>query len=192
MMFIRVFSLSICLLAGTQALAHPGHMPPMRRDRIVENLARWTGQTTEAAGKVLASIFRRHGRPNGYIRGRSGSGSFVVGYRKGRGRLYTSTGAWRTVHWVRPSIGYDFGGDLSQTFFLVYNLKKPDDIYGKYPSVEGSGYYGVGGGAAASGHKDARRRHGVRLVPVRLGVGLRLGANLGLLKITRHSTWNPL
>ena len=30
------------------------------------------------------------------------------------------------------------------------------------------------------------------LVPIRSGVGLRLGANLGYLKFTPRSTWNPL
>jgi len=29
------------------------------------------------------------------------------------------------------------------------------------------------------------------LVPIRSGLGLRLGANIGYLKYTPHATWNP-
>ena len=61
----------------------------------------------------------------------------------------------------------------------------PREIYSAFAGVDGSAYLvgGVGVTFLADSH--------VILAPIRSGLGLRLGANIGYLKYTREPTWNP-
>jgi hypothetical protein len=142
-----------------------------------------------AASRGLASVieyaFRQQGRPNGYILGEDAGGAFVAGLRYGRGTLYTRDAGDHPVYWQGPSIGYDAGGDGSKVMTLVYRLRDPHDIYRRFGGVEGSAYVvgGVGMNFQANGD--------VVLAPIRTGIGLRMGANIGYLKYTRRPTWNP-
>jgi hypothetical protein len=70
-------------------------------------------------------------------------------------------------------------------FTLVYNLYDSQDLYKRYPQVEGRAYF-VGGFSATY-----LRRGSVVLIPVRLGVGVRLGANIGYMKFSEKSKWLP-
>jgi len=142
-----------------------------------------------AASRGLASVieyaFRQQGRPNGYILGEDAGGAFVAGLRYGRGTLYTRDAGDHPVFWQGPSIGYDAGGDGSKVMTLVYRLRDPHDIYRRFGGVEGSAYVvgGVGMNFQANGN--------IMLAPIRTGIGLRMGANIGYLKYTRRPTWNP-
>jgi hypothetical protein len=142
-----------------------------------------------AASRGLASVieyaFRQQGRPNGYILGEDAGGAFVAGLRYGRGTLHTRDAGDHPVFWQGPSIGYDAGGDGSKVMTLVYRLRDPHDIYRRFGGVEGSAYIvgGVGMNFQANGD--------VVLAPIRTGIGLRMGANIGYLKYTRRPTWNP-
>ena len=142
-----------------------------------------------AASRGLASVieyaFRQQGRPNGYILGEDAGGAFVAGLRYGRGTLYTRDAGEHPVFWQGPSIGYDAGGDVSKVMTLVYRLRDPHDIYRRFGGVEGSAYVvgGVGMNFQANGN--------IVLAPIRTGIGLRMGANIGYLKYTRRPTWNP-
>ena len=60
-----------------------------------------------------------------------------------------------------------------------------NDIFSRFPGVDGSAY--VVGGLAMSVMKS----HDVVVVPIRSGVGLRAGINVGYLKFTNEPTWNP-
>jgi len=91
----------------------------------------------------------------------------------------------RKVYWQGPSIGYDFGGEGSKTMVLVYNLRDPMQIYERYAGVQGSAYIVGGVGIQFQTHGN------VTLAPIRAGIGLRLGANVGYLKYTQEPTWNP-
>jgi hypothetical protein len=68
---------------------------------------------------------------------------------------------------------------------LVYNLPATHAIYQRFGGVDGSAYFIGGFGMTALTSNN------IVLVPIRSGVGLRLGANVGYLKFTPESTWNP-
>ena len=137
------------------------------------------GDGAEGLGKIIEKIFADLGRPNGYIKGTEGSGALVIGLRYGNGQLAHKIEGNRPVHWTGPSIGLDAGGNLSKTFTLVYNLYDTEDLYHRYPAIEGSFYY-IGGLGV-----NYQKRNDVVLAPIRLGVGLRAGANIGYLKYSK-------
>ncbi len=156
------------------------------REEIVEATADFFGVTAEAAASVLERSFSDLGRPVGYIAGEEVSGAAGVGVRYGEGYL-TLKGASESqkVYWTGPTIGFDAGGDASRTFTLVYNLNDVDDLYQRFPGVEGSAYL-VGGLAVTY-----QRADGVTLAPIRSGVGLRAGANVGYVAYSRRRNWIP-
>ena len=90
------------------------------------------------------------------------------------------------MYWQGPSIGYDAGGEGSKTMVLVYNLRDPWEIYQRYAGVQGSAYFVGGIGIQFQTHGN------VTLAPIRAGVGLRLGANIGYLKYTPQSDVEPV
>jgi len=146
---------------------------------------RFFGSVSKGLASVVEYAFRRSGRPNGYILGEDAGGAFVAGLRYGEGTLYTKDAGVHKVYWQGPSIGYDFGGEGSRTMVLVYNLRHPSQIFKRYAGVQGSAYFVGGVGIQFQQHGN------VTLAPIRAGVGLRLGANVGYLKYTRTPTWNP-
>jgi len=129
--------------------------------------------------------FQQQGRPNGYILGQDAGGAFIAGLRYGEGILYTKDAGTHRLYWQGPSIGYDMGGDGSKVMVLVYNLRDPSDIYNRFGGVDGSAY--VVGGVGLTIQKNGD----IVTAPIRTGVGLRLGANVGYLKYTPYPTWNP-
>jgi hypothetical protein len=143
------------------------------------------GSTTEGLGKVIEKAFHEQGRPNGYIRGEEVAGAITVGVRYGEGELALKSGANSKVYWAGPSIGFDLGANASKVFVLVYNLPNVDAIYKRYPGVDGSVYY-VGGAGI-----NYQRLEGVTLAPIRLGVGLRTGVNVGYVHYRREKSLNP-
>lgn len=154
-------------------------------NEILDAGRRFFGSVSEGLARVVEYAFRRSGRPNGYILGEDAGGAFVAGLRYGEGTLYTKDAGVHKVYWQGPSIGYDFGGEGSKTMVLVYNLRDPWQIYNRYAGVQGSAYFVGGVGIQYQTHGN------VTLAPIRAGVGLRLGANVGYLKYTREPTWNP-
>jgi hypothetical protein len=129
--------------------------------------------------------FKNQGRPNGYILGQEASGAFVAGLRYGEGVLYTRDAGTHRVYWQGPSIGYDAGAEGSKVMMLIYNLRDPGDMYRRFGGVDGSAYFVGGVGVTFQKNGD------IVVAPIRSGVGLRLGANVGYLKYTPQPTWNP-
>ena len=146
---------------------------------------RFFGRVTSDLASVIEYTFQNNGRPNGYILGEEGGGAFVAGLRYGEGTLYTKNAGTRHVFWQGPSVGYDFGGEGSKTMVLVYNMHSPDDVFYDYAGVGGQAY--IVGGVGLTYLKSGP----VTMAPIRSGVGLRIGANVGYLKFTRAPTWNP-
>lgn len=144
------------------------------------------GATTKGLAQVIEKVFQDLGEPNGYIAGDEISGAFFVGLRYGRGELVLKSKGKREIFWQGPSIGFDFGGNASKSFVLIYNLDSVDDIYGRFPGVEGSFYFVAGVGV------NYQRGEKTTLAPIRTGVGLRAGGNVGYLNYTRDSSWFPL
>jgi len=143
------------------------------------------GSASKGMASIIEYAFRTQGRPNGYILGEDAGGAFVAGLRYGEGRLYTREAGTHRVFWQGPSLGYDAGAEGSKVMVLIYNLRDPSDIYQRFGGVAGSAY--VVGGVGIT----FQQRDNIVLAPIRAGIGLRLGANVGYLKYTRRPTWNP-
>lgn len=152
---------------------------------IVEEVENWLGVSAETAAEIIEAVFQDLGRPNGYIKGGETAGAIAVGLRYGEGDLVLSDGQRRQVYWQGPSVGWDAGGNASRSFTLIYGMGDADEIYKRYPGAEGTAYY-VGGIGL-----NYQRRGSVTLVPMRAGVGLRAGANIGYLKYTRRRAIVP-
>jgi len=159
---------------------------PYNDDELVNRVSDFLGVTAESAGAAIERAFKDNGRPTGYVAGEEGSAAFVVGLRYGRGLLYMKNRPTQEVFWQGPSVGFDAGGNASRVFTLCYNLQYPDAIYRRFPGVEGSAYF-VGGMGV-----NYQRAEDIILAPIRAGVGLRLGANLGYLSYSRRRNWLPL
>ena len=156
-------------------------------DELVAAGSRELGIAAEAMGAAIERIFADQGdRPTAYIAGEEGAGAAAVGLRYGRGALHMKDGAPpRDVFWQGISIGWDVGGNASRVFTLVYGLYTPDAIYRRYPGVEGTAYLIAGLGV------NYQRADGIVLAPVRTGVGLRLGANVGTMAYSRQRNILP-
>lgn len=155
-------------------------------DEVVNAAERFFGAGAEGVATVVAHVFRDLGRPNGYITGNEGSGAIGIGLRYGNGymRLKGRRNTSR-VYWRGPSIGFDTGGNAAKVFTLVYDLHNPDQIYQRFPGVDGSAYF-IGGVGV-----NYQRNDDITLAPMRAGVGFRLGANLGYLHYSRRGGINP-
>ena len=156
------------------------------QDELVNRVSDFFGVTAENAGAAISRAFRDNGRPTGYIAGEEGSGAFVFGLRYGKGLLYMKHRDAQTVFWQGPSVGWDWGGNASRVFTLCYNLQYPDMVYRRFPGVEGSAYL-IGGLGV-----NYQRADDITLAPIRAGVGLRLGANVGYLSYSRKRNIIPL
>ena len=198
----------LALLAGGSALAQePTSAPPATEgpppppsqpqygqgqaaqyshDEIVNRVSDFLGVTAESAGAAIERIFKENGRPTAYVAGQEGSAAFVVGLRYGKGLMYMKDRPTQAVYWQGPSVGFDAGGNASRVFALCYDLQYPDAIYRRFPGVEGSAYF-VGGLGV-----NYQRADGITIAPIRAGVGLRLGANVGYLAYSRHQNIIPL
>jgi hypothetical protein len=155
-------------------------------DEIVNAGADFLGTTAKGLASVVEKVFADNGRPNAYIKGEEGAGAFIVGLRYGKGVLYTKPGLQEDVYWQGPSVGFDAGGNASKVFTLVYRLPTLDQIYQRFPGVEGTAYF-VGGVGV-----NYQQAGDIRLAPIRIGLGFRAGANIGYLSYTRERNVVPL
>lgn len=154
-------------------------------NEVVQAAAGFFGATSEAVAKAVQKVFSDNGMPDAYIEGDEGSGAIVVGLRYGSGWLIRKGYAPVKVYWQGPSVGFDFGGNASKAFMLIYNLNSRDRLYQRFPGVDGSFYFIAGIGV------NYMRADRITIAPMRTGVGLRVGVNAGYLTFTREQTWNP-
>lgn len=159
--------------------------PTYHKDDVIGAAEGVFGKGAKGLAEIVEKILKDQGEPNAYIAGREASGAFVVGLRYGSGTLSHTVEGQRPVYWTGPSVGFDVGGDATKTFVLIYNLYDSQDLYRRYPQVEGRAYF-VGGFSATY-----LRRGDIVIIPVRLGVGLRLGANVGYMKFSEKSRLLP-
>jgi hypothetical protein len=174
-----------------QPRMEPQPPPPQRQpgpttygpDELTSAGHRFFGNVSRGLASVIERAVSQWGLPNGYILGEEGSGAFVAGLRYGEGTLYTKNAGDLRVYWQGPSVGFDWGGDGARTMTLVYNLPATNAIYQRFAGIDG---YIIGGFGMT-----ALTANNIVLVPIRSGLGLRLGANIGYLKYTPRATWNP-
>jgi hypothetical protein len=154
-------------------------------NEVIDAGHRFFGGVSRGLAMVMQKAFSQWGEPNGYVLGEEAGGAFVGGLRYGDGTLYTKNAGDLRVFWQGPSVGFDAGADGARTMMLVYNLPRTDAIFERFGGIDGSAYFVGGFGMTALTAEN------IVLVPIRSGVGFRLGANLGYLKFTDHPTWNP-
>ena len=160
----------------------PGTFKPAE---LVDSGHRFFGTVSRGLALTVQEAVKRWGEPNGYILGQELSGAFVGGLRYGEGTLYTRNAGQRPVYWQGPSVGFDFGGEGARTMMLVYKLPTVDALYRRFVGMDGSAYFVGGFGMTAAVSGD------MVVVPIRSGIGARLGINLGYVKFTSAPTWNP-
>jgi hypothetical protein len=189
---LRLTALTLCLLVFGADLALAQNPPPQpqRRDtfsagEVISQGHKFFGTVSQGLAQVVQEAFSRFGEPNGYVLGQEGGGAFIVGVRYGDGKLYTRNAGDRRVFWEGPSIGFDMGGEGARTMMLIYNLPSTDAIYQRFGGIDGSAYFIGGFGMTALTYNK------IVVVPIRSGVGFRLGASVGYLKFTPQATWNP-
>jgi hypothetical protein len=156
-------------------------------NEIIDAGHHFFGGISHGLASIVEKAVSQWGLPNGYILGEEASGAFIGGLRYGEGTLHTRNAGDVRVFWQGPSLGIDYGADGARTMMLVYNLPQTDAIFDRFGGVAGSAYFVGGLGMTALTSGDGR----MVVVPIRSGLGLRLGANFGYLKFTERPTWNP-
>jgi hypothetical protein len=187
---LAVVAMTSAAPALAQSSPPPGTLPPSESRfssiEIVNAGHSFFGTVSRGLAQVVEKAVSQWGLPNGYILGEEAAGAFVAGLRYGEGILYTKNAGDLKVYWQGPSIGFDAGGEGARTMMLVYSLPATQAIYERFGGIDGSAYFIGGFGMTAL------TANNIVLVPIRSGVGLRLGANVGYLKFTPKPTWNPL
>ncbi len=167
----------------TSPAAAPGSTVP--RDDVFTAAEDLFGRGAEGLAGLLEKILRDQGEPTAYISGQEAGGALVFGVRYGSGTMHHQIEGDRAVYWTGPSLGFDLGADANKVFVLVYNLHDSQQLFKRFPGAEGNAYF-VGGFTA-----QYLRRGDVVLIPIRLGVGLRLGINAGYMRFSERNRWVP-
>jgi hypothetical protein len=183
------FAAAVPVIRAKSALADTpapsGRPAEFSPSEIIDSGHRFFGSISRGLAEVVEAATKRWGKPNGYVLGQEAGGAFIGGLRYGEGTMYTRNAGDFKVFWEGPSLGFDAGADGDRTMMLVYNLPSTDAIFRRYGGVDGSAYL-VGGFGMTALVND-----GVFVVPIRSGIGARLGFNVSYLKFTPSSTWNP-
>lgn len=183
--------MAMCLLiaaglsAATAQQAQPAESQYYSTQEIIDQGHGFFGQTTDGLARVVERAFQRYGLPNGYVLGEEASGAFVGGLTYGEGQLHTKNAGDHPVFWQGPSVGFDYGGQGSRVMMLVYDLQNTREMYGRFGGLSGQAYVVAGAGMTVLQGAN------VIVVPIRTGIGARLGINVGYLKMTPRPTWNP-
>jgi hypothetical protein len=181
----RVIAASLAVLAFLAFSSSASRAEQYTAQEIVDAGHGFFGATSGGLATLVEKAFASYGLPNGYVLGEEGSGAVVGGLTYGEGTLYTKNAGDHKVFWQGPSLGWDFGGQGSRSMILVYNLDDTNNLYRRFVGVAGSAYVVAGLGFNVLKHGN------MLLVPIRTGVGARLGVNVGYLKLTQGPTWNP-
>ena len=181
------FLFALLLISGTVpgANAQAANSSQYNMQEIIDAGHGFFGTTSGGLAKIVEKAFQSYGLPNGYVLGQEASGALIGGLTYGEGQLYTKNAGQHDLFWQGPSIGWDYGGDGNRTMMLVYNLPSVEAVYSRFGGVSGSAYVIAGLGMTVL------KRGDILVVPIRTGVGARLGINIGYLKMTQTPTWNP-
>ncbi len=155
------------------------------KSTIIDQVGGFFGAGAETVAAVVEKLFKEQGEPNGFIKGQEVGGAFVFGLRYGYGVLHLKGVGTQELYWQSPTVGFDFGGNASKVFVLIYNLPDIDSIYQRFPGLDGSIYFigGIGVNYVQSGD--------IILAPMRFGLGWRAGAAVGYMVVTKDKSINP-
>ena len=186
---LAALAVGIPVLRAKAVLADPGNSNgrpgEFSSNEMVANGHRFFGSVSRGLAEIVEAATKRWGKPNGYVLGQEAGGAFIGGLRYGEGVMYTRNAGDLKVFWQGPSLGFDAGADGDRTMMLVYNLPATNAIFRRFGGVDGSAYLVGGFGMTALVNDE------VYVVPIRSGIGARLGLNVSYLKFTPSSTWNP-
>jgi hypothetical protein len=182
---VRLLGLMALFLAWLPAPGRAEPPPTFSADEVLTAGHSFFGTITRNLAAAVERVFAEHGRPNGYVLGEEGSGAFFGGLRYGEGVLHTKNAGDQRVFWQGPSLGLDFGADGTRTMILVYDLPTTDALFQRFVSASGQAFLVGGVGVSFLAAES------IKAVPIRSGVGARLGANIGYLKFSQAPTWNP-
>ncbi|WP_336276481.1 DUF1134 domain-containing protein [Bartonella sp. CB178] len=186
----RIIFLTFLLLVTVNS-AQPQPRPVERGgphyslQEIIDSGHIFFGKTAGGIAVAIENIFSKYGHPTAYILGEEASGAFFAGLTYGEGQIFTKLNGQHKVFWQGPSVGWDFGGQGSRLMILVYDLNNINNLWGRYGGISGSAYLIAGVGF------HVLKRNNALLIPIRTGIGARLGVNVGYLKLTPTPTWNP-
>ena len=181
--FCAILSVNVTAVAQDKKVAKDDDT--FTKEEVLNKANGFFGSTTKGLAEGIEKVFSDLGRPNGFIEGEEFGGAFVVGLRYGRGRLHRKRTPPTDVFWQGPSIGFDFGGNVSKVFTLVYKLKSTNDLFRRFPGVDGSLYVVAG---VSLNYQQAGK---TVLAPIRTGAGLRAGVNIGYLHYSQEHSWLP-
>lgn len=182
---VSAFAVLACVLMPMRGAMAAPNSGQYTVQEIIDAGHSFFGSTSGGLAKVVETAFERYGLPNGYILGQEGSGAFIAGLTYGEGQLNTKNAGEHSLYWQGPSLGFDYGGQGTRVMMLVYNLNNTDAIYTRFGGISGQAFVIAGVGMTALKNND------IVVVPIRTGIGARLGLNLGYLKVTPQPTWNP-
>ena len=182
---LRTLAVLIALCGLAPNLAQAQSSDRFEAGELVDAGHHFFGGVSRGLATIIEKAVSQWGLPNGYVLGEEAGGAFFGGLRYGEGTLYTKNAGDLKVYWQGPTLGWDVGGDGARTMMLVYNLPNVRDLFRRFGGVDGSAYL-VGGFGMTAVVSDR-----IIVVPIRSGVGARLGINVGYLKFTREATWNP-
>ncbi|MDA8654883.1 DUF1134 domain-containing protein [Alphaproteobacteria bacterium] len=155
------------------------------QSRLVIESAKFLGTTAESMAEIVGRLFAQYGPPSAVLRGEEVSAAIMLGLRYGRGEIEMQDGRREPIYWRGPSAGIDSGGSATKSFALIYGLNNPNDLHKRFVGIEGSAFY-VGGVSA-----NFLERDNVIVAPLRVGIGMRLGANIGYVKFSPEQGWFP-
>ncbi len=181
-----LLALGLAAAGAPAASAQDTEEATYSENEILAEAKGFFGTITEGLAKAIEKVFEDLGRPNAYLLGEEISGAIGIGLRYGNGILSRKTGGSRKVYWQGPTIGFDFGADASKMFILIYHLPDTESLFQRFPAVDGSFYFVAGVGV------NYQRSAGITQAPIRTGVGLRAGINVGYMHYTKEHSWIPL
>ena len=157
------------------------------KKEMVDKAKIYFADLSEGVGVIIERSFNDFGQPSAYIEGEEFSGAFFGGLRYGGGKIYFKDGTKKDVYWNGPSLGFDLGANASKVFTLIYNLELTNlnELYGRIPDIEGTLYLAAGLAI------NYQKKNDIIITPVRSGLGLRAGINLGYTKYTKKKSLIP-
>ncbi len=181
--------------AGTSALALPfvGVAPvlaaakrePYPEEEVYREAKEFFDTGAKELSDVLAKVLKDKGAPTAIIKGTEAGGAIGIGVRYGNGQFGYRGAGGRRVYWQGPSIGFDAGANVVKVFALVYGLSNTNELFQRFPGVEGSLYFvgGFGMNYVQSGN--------IAIAPVRFGVGWRQGLSISYMNFSAKKRLNP-
>jgi hypothetical protein len=185
---LLIFFLFLTLFLFDPALADQSKKKDtFNQNEIVDKAKIYFADLSEGVGIIIERSFKDFGQPSAYIEGEEFSGAFFGGLRYGGGKVYFKDGTIKDIFWNGPSLGFDLGANASKVFTLIYNLEADNfnKLLGRYPEVEGTLYLAAGLAI------NYQKKDDIIITPVRSGLGLRAGVNLGYSKYTEKKSFIP-